>query len=35
MNEVAKATDELDNDPSVAAMVLTGSLKAFAAGMYL
>ena len=32
MGEVAKALDELENDSKVAAIVLTGSERAFAAG---
>ena len=32
MREVAAASQAMDNDPSVAAIVLTGSQKAFAAG---
>lgn len=32
MQEVADALDSLENDPSIGAIVLTGSEKAFAAG---
>lgn len=32
MKEVETAMNKLDNDPGVAAIVLTGSEKAFAAG---
>ncbi|RFD26447.1 enoyl-CoA hydratase [Mycobacterium uberis] len=32
MNEVTSAATELDNDPSVGAILITGSLKVFAAG---
>jgi enoyl-CoA hydratase len=35
MNEVTAAARELDNDPGIGAIVITGSEKAFAAGAYI
>src|SRR5438270_12959655 len=32
MNEVTSAATELDNDPGIGAIIVTGSAKAFAAG---
>ncbi|MGO8937175.1 MAG: enoyl-CoA hydratase-related protein, partial [Mycobacterium sp.] len=32
MNEVTSAAKELDNDPGIGAIIITGSAKAFAAG---
>ena len=32
MNEVTSAATELDNDPGIGAIIITGSAKAFAAG---
>src|SRR5271170_4583860 len=32
MNEVTSAAAELDNDPGIGAIIITGSAKAFAAG---